>query len=240
MEIALSRLCGQGDVITPLAAADELFRQRSGGLSPRNYVLQWRNYSMADWRAVLSRRKWPQYRNHSTAEFVREHIGEALWASYFKFSIERDPFDKAISRYYWSTQPPRPSVAVYLDAAPASQLSNWHIYTINDQVAVDFMVRYEHLSEDLAMVAERLGLPPIDLPRAKGDHREKRAHYSTMIDSASRARIERVCTREIERFGYRWQSSSPEGRLPSSEAELGATPQQHDGVDRHGRGVLLP
>jgi hypothetical protein len=204
VEMALSRVCGPDDVITPLAADDEPVRVETTGLAAQNFMVPLRAYRRTDWQRLLSGGGRRQFRNHNSAETIRRYVGEHVWTSYFKFSIERDPFDKAISRYYWSTKPPRPPLSEFLAAAQARYLSNWHLYTIDDRVAVDFMVRYERLADDLATVSKRLNLPELALPRAKGGHRESRAHYSSLIDVDGRARIEQVCAREIAEFGYQW------------------------------------
>jgi hypothetical protein len=38
--------------------------------------------------------------NHMPAFEVRRRVGEAVWNSYFKFCIERNPWDKVLS-FYW-------------------------------------------------------------------------------------------------------------------------------------------
>lgn len=206
VEIALSRHCGPHDIITPISPEDEVMRAEAGGRPPQNYRIPLGSLDASDWLRLLRTRKRRRYRNHYPASLIRRYVGPTVWDSYFKFSIERDPFDKAISRYYWSTKPPRPPLDVYLQSAPATQLSNWHIYTIDDRVAVDYIIRYERLRDGLDEVAARIGLPgSLDLPRAKGGHRQERAHYSQILDQASRHRIEAVCAREIDTFGYQWR-----------------------------------
>jgi hypothetical protein len=208
IEIALSRYCGPLDIITPISPEDEVMRLEAGGRVPQNYTLPLRCYDVSDWNRLFRTGKRRQFRNHNPASVIRQGLGESLWNSYYKFCVERDPFDKAISRYSWSTRPPRPPLRDYLVQAPEAHLSNWHIYTIENTVAVDFVVRYERLREDLEAVARRIGLPgSLELPRAKGGHREERAHYSQILDDASRRRLETVCAREIEAFGYQWRQA---------------------------------
>ncbi len=132
-----------------------------------------------------------------------------IWKNYFKFCFERNPFDKAISRYYWSTSAPRPAIDDFLETAPPLLLSNWNTYTVDDELAVDFIGRYENLVEELSQVASRLGLPgTIDLPLAKVGVRTNRDHYSNVLNSQARSRIESVCAKEIAAFNYQWCESS--------------------------------
>lgn len=91
---------------------------------------------------------------------------------------------------------------------PSFKLSNWDIYTINDQIKVDFVGRYENLDADLAKIKEKLGLPAeFNLPRAKGKYRKNREHYSRLLSSEARARIEIVCAKEMTAFGYHWNEA---------------------------------
>jgi len=132
-----------------------------------------------------------------------------VWDGYFKFSVERNPFDKAISRYFWSTRAEahRPPIADYLRAAPKDLLSNWGIYTIDDCIAVDFVARFETLVEDMAKVMRTIGLPETTaLPRTKSRFRPEKRHYSEVLDPESRLILERVCSRELKAFSYQWES----------------------------------
>ncbi len=86
MEIALSRVCGLDNIITPISLADEQLRRALGGRPPQHYTvppLEWRSQP------------------HLSASEVREIVGPDLWGSYFKFSIEQNPWDAVISLYYW-------------------------------------------------------------------------------------------------------------------------------------------
>jgi hypothetical protein len=205
VEMALSRFCGPHDVITPLIKSDELARRELGYRTAQNYLIPLRRYSRGDWLRLLAARKRKQFYNHASAAFVRDNVPGTIWENYFKFCFERNPFDKAVSRYYWSTQEPRPAIADYLDSAPIRFLSNWEIYSIDDKIAVDFVGRFERLAEDLAIVKDRLHLPEdAILPRAKSASRPNREHYSAILDSKARARITLVCAKEMVAFNYGW------------------------------------
>jgi len=205
IEIALSQFCGANDIITRLHKESEPMRQALGFRGSQNRDVPLRFYSKFDWVKLLLFQKRKRFSNHVSAHFIRENIGEEIWNSYFKFCFERNPFDKAISRYYWSTSEPRPEIYDYLLSARIDLLSNWDIYTVNDHVAVDFVGRYENLTDDLAVVTEKIGIPgQLDLPRAKAGYRKNREHYRNVIDTQSRARIELVCAKEITAFNYSW------------------------------------
>ena len=206
LEIALSEFCDDDDIITPLDPEDMLIKQKLGFKKAQNYHFPLRFYDKFDWLRAIRRIKRQQFINHSNAFFVQKHIDQAIWQNYFKFCFERNPFDKAISRYYWSTKEPRPTISDYIQSARVDLLSNWDIYTINDHIAVDFIGRYENLSDDLAKIQQQLKLPKaLELPRAKANYRLNHEHYSNVLNKQDRTRIEQVCAKEIVAFAYNWQ-----------------------------------
>jgi len=208
VEMALSKFCGAEDIIGTLSPEENMARIESGGRGQQNYWLPFRSYRYEDLKRLVRNKKRAKLSGHKKAGFVKYYTGEKIWNDYFKFCFERNPFDKAISRYYWNTRPPfpRPPLDEFLEKARIHLLSNWSIYALNDHVAVDFVGHYETMKEDLAEVARILGLPSsIELPRAKSTHRENREHYSKVLSPRARARIELVCAKELKRFGYSWE-----------------------------------
>ena len=205
IEIALSKFCDDNDVITPITNTDELIRQDLGFRGSQNYNIPFHLYNKLDWLKLIKTRKPKQFFNHMEASSIKNYVNKEIWQSYFKFCFERNPFDKAISRYYWSTQEPRPKIEDYLNSAPIKLLSNWNNYTINDRIVADFVGRYENLNNDLEIIQEKLGLPEkLELPNAKGNFRKNRKHYSTVLNDLARRRIEVVCAKEITTFKYQW------------------------------------
>ncbi len=194
IEIALSRFCGDWDVITPIGPPkDEALRQELSGRGPQNFHVTSEN----------------SYYNHIPARRIRPLIGTTIWNSYFKFCFERNPWDRAISQYYsdmWSTRnkcQPCSSLLEYLRSAANRRLSNFHIYSIHGDIAVDHVGLYENLNSELERITALLNLPgELKLPRAKGDIREDRRHYREVMGREERSIIERVCAREIAHFGY--------------------------------------
>jgi hypothetical protein len=209
IEIALSRLCGPEDVITRISPPDEELRQELGFPGPQNTALPADQVGLGARALAALRGRALEFYNHAPAEFVRRHVSPAVWDGYFKFSFERDPYDKAISRYYWSNRDRKelPPLTEYLEREREMQLSNWSIYAIGDRVATDFVGRYENLAEDLRTALRRVGITEaVELPRTKAGTRSDRRHYSELLDARARARIEKVCARELAAFGYRWQT----------------------------------
>lgn len=206
IEIALSEHCGPDDIIGKISVEDELIRRDLGFREPQNLVVPIHRYTPRMAATLIRRRRRANYYNHMSAKVIKRAIGSRTWQTYFKFSIERNPYDKAISHYWFRTRnwDPRPSLAEFLRNRPVG-LSNWPIYTIDSEIAVDRILRYENLEDDLVGVGEEFGIK-IHLPetKAKGNYRRDQRPYTEVIDPASRAIIEHVCARELKAFGYTW------------------------------------
>ena len=206
VEIALSKFCGPDDVITRDTPADQEIRAALGHRGPQNeYGVGFRHYLPADWRRLVTRGVRARFKNHMPARRIRAIVGEPIWSSYFKFTVERDPWDKAVSLYYWRTREmqPRPTLLAFLESAKRTSLSNFDVYSIDGRIAVDRVIRYESLERDLDEVRSQLGIPePIELPRAKGQHRPREADARRLIGPREKAIIDRLCAREIGLFNY--------------------------------------
>lgn len=208
IEIALSQFCGPDDVITPIFYEDELVRKELNYRGPQNYIF---NKSLCKISEILPKinlkKSLYMYYNHAPASYIKDHIGEDVWDSYFKFCFERNPYDKAISYYYWRTRNINEKTDISDILSNPERLSNWDIYAIDDKLAVDFVGKYENLHDDLSFIKEKLGLPDeLNLPRTKHTYRKDKRHYSQLLDSHTRSLIERSCANELDAFSYKYEN----------------------------------
>lgn len=205
VEIALSEHCGPDDVITPILGADEAIRRSLGFRGPQHVVLPFSAYGPRDWARLVVDRRRLRYYEHMPAAKVRRWVGRRIWDRYFKFTVERNPWDKVISAYYWrhrDVPPPWEPLSEWL-ASERSHVLGFEVYSIDGRVAVDRVLRYEALADELAEVAAQIGLAgPLVLPRAKGDIRQDRRHHREILGDAERAMIAEEYAREIALMGY--------------------------------------
>jgi hypothetical protein len=209
IEIALSQFCGPEDIITKISPNDELIRKNLGYPGPQNFKQTTSYFDIKYWLRLLKVIKLkPGEGQHSPASFIKTYIGDNIWDQYFKFSFERNPFDKAISYYYWDTREMSspPEINSFIRNMRRAELSNWKQYSLNNQVAINYLGKYETLKEDLSAIQKKIGLPDFSLPNAKSSMRKNRQHYSQILNPQSRKHIEKICANEIEFFKYYWVS----------------------------------
>jgi len=191
IEIALSQLCGERDVITPISPEDEKIRQRLGFRGPQNYLAPLADYGPRDLGRLLVGRRKARFYNHMSAREILQHVGRDVWDSYYKFCFERNPWDRVISYYYWRYRSePRPDLAAFVASEiPARlRLSGFALYTLDGEIAVDRVCRYEDLAGELARIRARLGVAQeLTLPRAKSSLRPAGTIERSSTASRSRA-----------------------------------------------------
>lgn len=209
IEIALSKHLGDNDIITPISPPDEIIRRQLGYRGPQNFYVPLRCCSMRDIAGTLLTFRRKKFYNHMSCQEVRSLVGDGVWNTYYKFCIERNPFDRVVSLYYWiHRREPRPTLAQFLEQPEIELLSRrgLELYTTQTgAIAVDRVGRYENLIQDLEEIRRAIGIPePLELPHAKASHRSDKRHYSDVIDELSRSKIAARFQREMELFGYRF------------------------------------
>jgi hypothetical protein len=206
IEIALSKFCGDKDVITPISRADEVSRRRLGYVGPQNYLAPRAEYRLRDVANLLRGKKKPRYYNHMPARDVKSQIGDEIWNSYFKFCFERNPFDRVISLYYWRNKTePRPSMSAFLESGVPLLLQRrgFDLYTIDGRIVMDRVCIFENMDEELERVRVQLGLTePLQLPRAKSSSRKDKRNFRELMNEREIDTVRALFNREIALFGY--------------------------------------
>jgi hypothetical protein len=137
---------------------------------------------------------------------VRTYVGEDIWRSYFKFSFERNPWDRQVSWYHYKTkslpEASKPTFTEFNADRRRAYVENWDLYTIDGAIVLDYIGRYESLAEDFGTVLARIGLSgKVELPRTNVS-RSRDSNYRDYFDERSKALVEDWYASEIRHFGY--------------------------------------
>jgi hypothetical protein len=211
VEIALSKFCGTDDIITPICLRDEKIRGELGYPAPQNHTSSIWGYTLADiFKIIYKRRKKIRFYNHIPAKKVRAYIGKEVWDSYYKFCIERNPWDRVVSLYYWRHRresEPLPAISEFVNSKDPKILKKRgrRVYTINGKIAVDKICKFENLANDLEEVRKHVGIPEkLELPRAKTGFRKDKRNYREILSETDREKVARLFHEEIDLLGYEW------------------------------------
>ncbi len=182
---------------------------------------------------------------HAPLTAAYDLFGERV-ADYTVFTVERNPWDRAVSTFYWAmrksdmrSRPMPEQIAAFraylrraanpgwsrrwLGIRAHRDLSQRRLYSIGDVPVPDVILRFEKLDEDLAALSARLGLdPPVSVAdiRAKTGHRAAEScDYTRFYDAESREIVAARCRWEVEVLGYRFGGPAPAPFSPDPRRE---------------------
>lgn len=129
-----------------------------------------------------------------------------LWATAHRFTIERHPYEKVVSRAWWQVHKNRgaTSFAEEIEQTIAKgTYINFDLYSEAGAVIVDEVIEHSRLAERLANLAFDRGAPfPLSLPRAKSGHRPHHAPAEASLTARQKAEIFQRARVEFELMGY--------------------------------------
>jgi hypothetical protein len=178
IEVFLSQHCGALDVLTPIVPHVEPHL-------PRNY---------------------DGFYNHMPAAEIRDRVGPSTWRSYFKFCMERNPWDKTLSYYHMMNVRQGTELTLERFLAGSDFPLNYPKYTDprDGRIIVDRVLRYERLTDDLAGVFRDLGIPfhgSLGV-NAKSEYRTDRRPYRDVYTAGQAERVRQVFAQEMRLHGY--------------------------------------
>lgn len=181
LEVFLSQQCGPQDLVTPIIPHVEphLARNHEG------------------------------YYNHIPAFQIRHKIAPQIWRSYFKFCVERNPWDKTLSYYHMVNHRSENGVAFndYLATKQFPLNYPWYTEPGNpNKIIVDRIIRYENLIPELHSVFQDLGIAfngSLGV-NAKSEHRTDRRPYQEIYTPGQAKLVRTVFQQEILLHGYEY------------------------------------
>ena len=200
MERAMIPQLGQEDIWTPMSLP---------AVEGQNYFSKWppdwltaRSPRYRDWAGKDSALHYRYFYDHMPATRIARMMPAKPFASYTKFCFDRNPWDFAVSLYFYMRR--KGDVAKwdfdrFLHEIPVPQ--NWQLYTRDNKVMVDKVYRFEDLQTSLQEISSFTGLSFAGLSHDKRSYRpdnDYRAQYS----QSSRDYVAEKWKQTIDLLGY--------------------------------------
>jgi hypothetical protein len=208
VEIALSQLCGPGDIVTPIMVPDERLRYAA------------RNYS----DDPDAERRWleglrpgaqpappptPRFYNHMPLAEVAARVD---LTGFEILAVERSPYAKVLSFVNWRRsahrytggrlKSRRRQIAAAFDTLPILEARNIDLYRGADGAIAVQPWRFEDVHHEVAALADRLGRPRPHHPHVKRGLDSDRLDPCEWFAPAQLDLIERDFAEEFDAFGY--------------------------------------
>lgn len=145
---------------------------------------------------------------HVRPVHIKQLLGDEEWDSYFTFSFVRNPWDRAVSLYFYHRKnPKRHPLAqksfeewVYGGGTGTVRKSmSEFVSDDNGQIIMNYIGRYESLQHDFREICDRIGLSGVELPHLnKSRHRGYQKYYN----GRTKRIVEDWSRKDIETFEY--------------------------------------
>jgi hypothetical protein len=155
--------------------------------------------------------------NHMPASEILSRLGSDVFRSYTKFNVVRNPYDKVVSMFWFLTpsdlrdhlksssfETARSYFRLFIKSPRFADALDWYIYTIDDKVVSDFIIRFENMHHDLKILCEKLRIEfdPSKLKNFKSDFRCRNEHFSEYYDSDTSKTVQTHFSSELSYFDY--------------------------------------
>ena len=199
IEIALTRICGDQDIISRLHPDDEKARQEQTGRGEQNS------------RIILANGGHGRVVSHAPHSLAHKYLGQE-YPQYFSFAFERNPFDRVVSAWSYIRKERQKrgedvssftfeNMVLNEKRLEGLHRRGWGLYTRDDRLAVNQIYLYEELQDSLADILNRLGIKQkIALPQTKVTKRKR--DYREYYSARTRALVETHFRQELALFGY--------------------------------------
>jgi len=126
----------------------------------------------------------------------------------------RNPYKKAVSDYIWRKSKSGVDISfkkflksIHSCSSPSESKivpvypRNWPLYTIDDNIVVDYVARYENLIQEFQFLLSKVGISPgsLEIPTAK---KVKDYSYKNYYDNETYELAASIFSKEIETFDY--------------------------------------
>lgn len=201
--VNLALILDERDIITYVNTTKiDISRNDKGFFNPVPEIIQCNRHPRKTLSEFFYRHK---YLGHATARIIKNRISDKIWNSYFKFCVERNPYDKVVSMYEMNQT----------NAQVKRKFEDWikrdeklpynsKFYTDRKgEMMVDQVIKYESLNKDLIDVMDKLGISFTGLNiEERAGHRDKNIHYRVYYNEHTKNHITEKFRNELELHNY--------------------------------------
>ena len=152
-EIALSKYCGADDIIVPTNIKEEnVMRHALGFRGGQNYI---------DPHTLKNK-----FASHDNASIIKRKIPKDVWDNYLKVATIRCPYDMLLSHYYFFQFKRSKQISFEVFTAKIDKTYKY-ICGLHEKkqstgfrrMLTDFLIRYEHLDNDIKELETKIDCP---------------------------------------------------------------------------------
>lgn len=168
---------------------------------------------VSDYGIIGSRLSKPskKWYNHKLPLDIKKDIGDDIWFSYKKICNIRNPFDIAVSMYFFKNtknanfKPSINNFEFFLNDNIINLIDNKKFWRIENKFSHDFYIRQESLKEDLLNLVNELNLPLYTTEMPTYKIIPNRPHYSTLYNNNTIKIITDNFGDVLEHFKYKFE-----------------------------------
>jgi len=151
---------------------------------------------------------------HLLAKYIIQEVGQKTFDNFFKFTIVRNPWDKAVSQYVYMKKRKdlrdfigmneNDSCKKYLSLIQKKNHVQWesqHRFILDEggQQIVDYIGRFENFNDDVNHILRVLKIEANEIPHF---NKSNRKHYKNYYDQESAEIVSEMYKEDIKIFGY--------------------------------------
>ncbi|MDO6692470.1 sulfotransferase family 2 domain-containing protein [Aliiglaciecola sp. 3_MG-2023] len=166
------------------------------------------------------------HHKHAKAHEVEDKMGTKAFSSYYKFSFVRNPFDLIVSKYFYILQSKKHVSHKKVLNMSFLDFLKWHLskkpplqidFLMNqhrDRKLVDYIGRFENLTEDTSKIKKNLGLEVSNgIEHRNPSLNRKSKNYQDYYDDESKSLVSNYFQLDLELLGYNYDGAQGDMKL---------------------------
>lgn len=221
VDIAFSCNADGEDIVTPVAPEDEVIRRKQGGQFPCNWA--WESKSEQIFRQFSDqferdgtrpktifgkpkkfyRKSQAKFFNHITPTLLAKRVGAQFVKDAFMVTMVRHPYEVVLSyASHISQKKNSTDIQRYIEKTLWKKpINDKFLFT---EFAPDFVIRFENMPGDLAVLEDKFGLTLNDsLPFTKHKFRKDKKHAKGVLTDTQKERCYAKYRQQFDTFGYK-------------------------------------